>query len=185
MSLDLTRAIGLGLRQIRQVGIGGALASMSKHNLWFALLEGSTFQERFRSLVSGTLVGEDKYGNKYYEEPGVQAGRHRWVSRTRPFRCLTRRRASCVASTCTAFPLTTSAARVRHMCPREVSRTLNDACGRSTRAGTLSTRKGKSQLNEFRNAIIVKEEEPNNPTTKTTPRPSPNETPKRNQLMRV
>ena len=80
MSLDLTRAIGLGLRQIRQVGIGGALASMSKHNLWFALLEGSTFQERFRSLVSGTLVGEDKYGNKYYEEPGVQSGRHRWVS---------------------------------------------------------------------------------------------------------
>lgn len=31
------------------------------------------------SLRPGTLVGTDKYGNKYYENPKYFYGRNRWV----------------------------------------------------------------------------------------------------------
>lgn len=34
---------------------------------------------RFDDLKIGTLVGADKYGNKYYENPYYFYGRNRWV----------------------------------------------------------------------------------------------------------
>lgn len=34
---------------------------------------------RMETFRSGRLVGEDKYGNKYYEDPTRFFGRHRWV----------------------------------------------------------------------------------------------------------
>lgn len=33
-------------------------------------------------IKSGTLVGADKYGNKYYEDPSQFYGRNRWVEYT-------------------------------------------------------------------------------------------------------
>ena len=30
-------------------------------------------------IKAGTLVGADKYGNKYYEDPAMFYGRNRWV----------------------------------------------------------------------------------------------------------
>lgn len=37
---------------------------------------------RFDDLKTGTLVGTDKYGNKYYENPYYFYGRNRWVEYT-------------------------------------------------------------------------------------------------------
>ncbi|KFR15085.1 NADH dehydrogenase [ubiquinone] 1 alpha subcomplex subunit 12, partial [Opisthocomus hoazin] len=37
---------------------------------------------RVNDLKTGTLVGIDKYGNKYYEDRRNFFGRHRWVSYT-------------------------------------------------------------------------------------------------------
>lgn len=34
---------------------------------------------RLRDLRAGTVVGEDHYGNKYYENKEYFFGRHRWV----------------------------------------------------------------------------------------------------------
>ncbi|XP_051173415.1 probable NADH dehydrogenase [ubiquinone] 1 alpha subcomplex subunit 12 [Leptopilina boulardi] len=34
---------------------------------------------RIDDLPIGTLIGEDKYGNKYYENPAYFYGRNRWV----------------------------------------------------------------------------------------------------------
>ncbi|KAK7824915.1 hypothetical protein U0070_014121 [Myodes glareolus] len=34
---------------------------------------------RANDIRVGTLVGEDKYGNKYYEDNKQFFGRHRWV----------------------------------------------------------------------------------------------------------
>jgi NADH:ubiquinone oxidoreductase subunit len=34
---------------------------------------------RMENFKAGRLVGEDKYGNKYYEDPTYFFGRHRWV----------------------------------------------------------------------------------------------------------
>ncbi|XP_071961084.1 NADH dehydrogenase [ubiquinone] 1 alpha subcomplex subunit 12-like [Antedon mediterranea] len=38
---------------------------------------------RGEDLRIGTLVGEDQFGNKYYESDRYFVGRHRWVSYTR------------------------------------------------------------------------------------------------------
>ncbi|XP_033112534.1 NADH dehydrogenase [ubiquinone] 1 alpha subcomplex subunit 12-like, partial [Anneissia japonica] len=43
----------------------------------------SVFYNRGEDLRIGTLVGEDQFGNKYYESDRYFIGRHRWVSYTR------------------------------------------------------------------------------------------------------
>lgn len=37
---------------------------------------------RMDDMKAGTLVGADKYGNKYYENPAQFYGRNRWVEYT-------------------------------------------------------------------------------------------------------
>lgn len=37
------------------------------------------FTFRMDEMKAGTLVGADKYGNKYYEDPSQFYGRNRWV----------------------------------------------------------------------------------------------------------
>lgn len=40
------------------------------------------FSFSFDEIKAGTLVGVDKYGNKYFEDPTLFYGRNRWVEYT-------------------------------------------------------------------------------------------------------
>ncbi|XXG43825.1 hypothetical protein AAC387_Pa01g3776 [Persea americana] len=67
------------LRAIREKGIGGVLKELKEEGFPIALLDGNLMQTKIHN-IGATLVGVDKFGNKYYEKLGnTQYGRHRWV----------------------------------------------------------------------------------------------------------
>ncbi|KAL3161400.1 hypothetical protein ABBQ32_010290 [Trebouxia sp. C0010 RCD-2024] len=46
---------------------------------WRAALDGTVAETTLIHGPTGTFVGEDELGNRYYENKDNQAGRHRWV----------------------------------------------------------------------------------------------------------
>ncbi|XP_027711630.1 NADH dehydrogenase [ubiquinone] 1 alpha subcomplex subunit 12 isoform X2 [Vombatus ursinus] len=62
--MEYLRVLGRGFAQVR--GHGGVFGYLRQ-------------LFRVNDVKVGTLVGEDKYGNKYYEDNKQFFGRHRWV----------------------------------------------------------------------------------------------------------
>lgn len=46
---------------------------------WKALIDGNVAETTIIHSPGSTLIGADRSGNKYYERPAGQFGRHRWV----------------------------------------------------------------------------------------------------------
>ncbi|KMZ62067.1 putative NADH dehydrogenase [ubiquinone] 1 alpha subcomplex subunit12 [Zostera marina] len=66
------------LKTIQDKGIGGFLKEIKSQGYPGALLDGNLIQTKIHN-IGGTVVGIDKFGNKYYENLNTQYGRHRWV----------------------------------------------------------------------------------------------------------
>ena len=46
---------------------------------FFTWWNSQTFGTQFTIWRDGVFVGEDEFGNKYFENTAYQSGRHRWV----------------------------------------------------------------------------------------------------------
>eukprot|EP00271_Cylindrocystis_brebissonii_P012289 TRINITY_DN30579_c0_g1_i1.p1 TRINITY_DN30579_c0_g1~~TRINITY_DN30579_c0_g1_i1.p1 ORF type:complete len:164 (+),score=44.16 TRINITY_DN30579_c0_g1_i1:131-622(+) len=66
------------LTSLRQNGLLGSVKKAHQEGFWWSLLDGNLFHQKMRE-AEGKLVGEDSFGNKYYENMEAQVGRHRWV----------------------------------------------------------------------------------------------------------
>uniref|UniRef100_A0A1D1YW74 NADH dehydrogenase [ubiquinone] 1 alpha subcomplex subunit 12 n=1 Tax=Anthurium amnicola TaxID=1678845 RepID=A0A1D1YW74_9ARAE len=67
------------LRAIREKGIRGVLREMKEEGYLRCLPDGNLLKTKIHN-IGATLVGVDKFGNKYYEKlEDTQFGRHRWV----------------------------------------------------------------------------------------------------------
>ncbi|KAM7272270.1 hypothetical protein ACFE04_026933 [Oxalis oulophora] len=67
------------LKLIKEKGFGGFLRELREEGFLKALPDGNLLQTKIHN-IGATLVGVDKFGNKYYEKLGdTQSGRHRWV----------------------------------------------------------------------------------------------------------
>ncbi|KAK4789392.1 hypothetical protein SAY86_020711 [Trapa natans] len=66
------------LKAIKEKGFGNFLRELKEEGYTKCLLDGNLLQTKIHNMC-GTVVGVDKFGNKYYENTTVQYGRHRWV----------------------------------------------------------------------------------------------------------
>lgn len=67
------------LNSIREKGLGTFLRELKAEGFLRCLPDGNILQTKIHN-IGATLVGVDKFGNKYYEKLGeTQYGRHRWV----------------------------------------------------------------------------------------------------------
>ncbi|KAG6510530.1 probable NADH dehydrogenase [ubiquinone] 1 alpha subcomplex subunit 12 [Zingiber officinale] len=66
------------LSTIKEKGVGGFIKHLRDEGYTKCLLDGNLLQTKLHN-IGATLVGVDKFGNKYYEDLTVQHGRHRWV----------------------------------------------------------------------------------------------------------
>ncbi|KAI3411302.1 NADH dehydrogenase [ubiquinone] 1 alpha subcomplex subunit 12 [Psidium guajava] len=67
------------LKGIKERGLGNFLRELKGEGYLNCLADGNLLQTKIHN-IGATLVGVDKYGNKYYEKLGeTQHGRHRWV----------------------------------------------------------------------------------------------------------
>eukprot|EP00898_Chlorokybus_atmophyticus_P000247 jgi/Chlat1/1222/Chrsp115S01682 len=63
---------------VREHGVRKAVQQAVANGFLTQLADGNLLQIRLRH-GEGKQVGEDGFGNKYYEKTGSQYGRHRWV----------------------------------------------------------------------------------------------------------
>ncbi|CAI8608314.1 unnamed protein product [Vicia faba] len=64
---------------VREKGLGGFFRYLKDEGYRRCLPDGNLLQTKIHN-IGATLVGVDKYGNKYYEKTeNTQYGRHRWV----------------------------------------------------------------------------------------------------------
>uniref|UniRef100_A0A8N4IG78 NADH dehydrogenase [ubiquinone] 1 alpha subcomplex subunit 12 n=1 Tax=Elaeis guineensis var. tenera TaxID=51953 RepID=A0A8N4IG78_ELAGV len=69
----MASVIGGVFKTVREKGIGNFVRHLREEGYTKCLLDGNLF-------IGATLVGVDKFGNKYYEKlQDTQHGRHRWV----------------------------------------------------------------------------------------------------------
>ncbi|CAN6311729.1 unnamed protein product, partial [Urochloa humidicola] len=67
------------LRGIKEKGLANFFREIREEGYLNALLDGNLMQTKIHN-IGATLVGVDKFGNKYYEKlHDTQYGRHRWV----------------------------------------------------------------------------------------------------------
>ncbi|CAL4932520.1 unnamed protein product [Urochloa decumbens] len=67
------------LSGIKEKGLTNFLRYVREEGYFNALLDGNLMQTKIHN-IGATLVGVDKFGNKYYEKlHDTQYGRHRWV----------------------------------------------------------------------------------------------------------
>ncbi|RLN43131.1 putative NADH dehydrogenase [Panicum miliaceum] len=67
------------LRGIKEKGLANFLREAREEGYLNCLLDGNLLQTKIHN-IGATLVGVDKFGNKYYEKlHDTQYGRHRWV----------------------------------------------------------------------------------------------------------
>ncbi|KAL6642611.1 hypothetical protein ACP70R_020792 [Stipagrostis hirtigluma subsp. patula] len=67
------------LRGIKEKGLTNFLRDARDEGYFKCLLDGNLLQTKIHN-IGATLVGVDKFGNKYYEKlHDTQYGRHRWV----------------------------------------------------------------------------------------------------------
>ncbi|KAL0720025.1 hypothetical protein Bca4012_069349 [Brassica carinata] len=67
------------LEAVREKGLGGFLRMIREEGFLRCLPDGNLLQTKIHN-IGATLVGVDKFGNKYYQKLGdTQYGRHRWV----------------------------------------------------------------------------------------------------------
>eukprot|EP00252_Welwitschia_mirabilis_P017704 TRINITY_DN39235_c0_g1_i1.p1 TRINITY_DN39235_c0_g1~~TRINITY_DN39235_c0_g1_i1.p1 ORF type:complete len:164 (-),score=28.80 TRINITY_DN39235_c0_g1_i1:157-648(-) len=67
------------LKTVREKGISNALKEMKQEGYLKCILDGNLLATKLHN-IGATLVGVDKFGNKYYEKlENTQFGRHRWV----------------------------------------------------------------------------------------------------------
>ncbi|CAN0887783.1 Probable NADH dehydrogenase [ubiquinone] 1 alpha subcomplex subunit 12 [Linum grandiflorum] len=67
------------VNSIKEKGIGGFLREVRSEGYLKCILDGNLLQTKIHN-IGATVVGVDKFGNKYYEKLGdTQYGRHRWV----------------------------------------------------------------------------------------------------------
>ncbi|KAK4740658.1 hypothetical protein SAY87_024246 [Trapa incisa] len=66
------------LKAIKEKGFGNFLRELKEEGYTKCLLDGNLLQTKIHNMC-GTVVGVDKFGNKYYENTTVQYGQHRWV----------------------------------------------------------------------------------------------------------
>ncbi|KAH9727977.1 hypothetical protein WN944_016287 [Citrus x changshan-huyou] len=71
-------AMKSALKSIRERGLGSFLRELKEEGFLRALLDGNLMQTKLHNR-GATLVGVDKFGNKYYQKLDEQFGRHRWV----------------------------------------------------------------------------------------------------------
>ncbi|KAF3683702.1 putative NADH dehydrogenase [ubiquinone] 1 alpha subcomplex subunit 12, partial [Capsicum annuum] len=66
-------------QSIKEKGIGNFVRELKQEGYLRCLPDGNLLQTKIHN-IGATLVGVDKFGNKYYEKLGdTQSGRHRWV----------------------------------------------------------------------------------------------------------
>ncbi|CAN4089395.1 unnamed protein product [Withania somnifera] len=66
-------------QSIKEKGIGNFVKELRQEGYLRCLPDGNLLQTKIHN-IGATLVGVDKFGNKYYEKLGdTQSGRHRWV----------------------------------------------------------------------------------------------------------
>ncbi|KAG6579672.1 putative NADH dehydrogenase [ubiquinone] 1 alpha subcomplex subunit 12, partial [Cucurbita argyrosperma subsp. sororia] len=68
------------LKSIKDKGIGTFLRDLKEEGYLKCLPDGNLLQTKIHN-IGATLVGVDKFGNKYYQklDEQTQYGRHRWV----------------------------------------------------------------------------------------------------------
>ncbi|EOY33161.1 NADH dehydrogenase 1 alpha subcomplex subunit 12 isoform 1 [Theobroma cacao] len=67
------------LQAIREKGLRTFLRELKEDGYTKCIFDGNLLQTKIHN-IGATLVGVDKFGNKYYEKLGdTQCGRHRWV----------------------------------------------------------------------------------------------------------
>ncbi|KAL1316901.1 hypothetical protein HN51_069025 [Arachis hypogaea] len=67
------------MKSIREKGFGAFLRELKDEGYLRCLPDGNLLQTKIHN-IGATLVGVDKFGNKYYEKlEDTQYGRHRWV----------------------------------------------------------------------------------------------------------
>ncbi|KAL5568220.1 hypothetical protein UlMin_024795 [Ulmus minor] len=67
------------LKAIKEKGVGNFLRDLREDGYLKCLPDGNLLQTKIHN-IGATLVGVDKFGNKYYQKlEGMQYGRHRWV----------------------------------------------------------------------------------------------------------
>ncbi|RHN38834.1 putative NADH:ubiquinone reductase (H(+)-translocating) [Medicago truncatula] len=67
------------LNTVKEKGLGGFFRHLKDEGYLRCLPDGNLLQTKIHN-IGATLVGVDKYGNKYYEKTeNTQYGRHRWV----------------------------------------------------------------------------------------------------------
>jgi len=67
------------LRGIKEKGLANFLRDAREEGYLNCILDGNLLQTKIHN-IGATLVGVDKFGNKYYEKlQDTQHGRHRWV----------------------------------------------------------------------------------------------------------
>ncbi|MED6218046.1 hypothetical protein PIB30_023428 [Stylosanthes scabra] len=67
------------MKSIREKGFGAFLRELKDEGYLRCLPDGNLLQTKIHN-IGATLVGVDKFGNKYYEKlENMQCGRHRWV----------------------------------------------------------------------------------------------------------
>ncbi|XP_031248581.1 probable NADH dehydrogenase [ubiquinone] 1 alpha subcomplex subunit 12 [Pistacia vera] len=66
-------------KSVKVRGLGTFLRDLKETGFLNVLFDGNLLQTKIHN-IGATLVGVDKFGNKYYEKYGdTQHGRHRWV----------------------------------------------------------------------------------------------------------
>lgn len=67
------------LKGIREKGLLNFAKELKQEGFLYCIFDGNLLQTKIHN-IGATLVGVDKFGNKYYEKLGdTQYGRHRWV----------------------------------------------------------------------------------------------------------
>ncbi|KAI5657411.1 hypothetical protein M9H77_26204 [Catharanthus roseus] len=67
------------LRSIKEKGLGNFARELRDEGYLNCIFDGNLLQTKIHN-IGATIVGVDKFGNKYYEKLGdTQYGRHRWV----------------------------------------------------------------------------------------------------------
>ncbi|CAM8992164.1 hypothetical protein QQ045_006599 [Rhodiola kirilowii] len=75
----MTAVVKGALKLIKEKGLGGFWREIKNEGYLRCLPDGNLLQTKIHN-IGATVVGVDKFGNKYYEKlEGVQYGRHRWV----------------------------------------------------------------------------------------------------------
>ncbi|KAG8483563.1 hypothetical protein CXB51_023485 [Gossypium anomalum] len=74
-----TTVVKSALQAIRERGLRTFLRELKDDGFTKCFFDGNLLQTKIHN-IGATVVGVDKFGNKYYEKLGdTQAGRHRWV----------------------------------------------------------------------------------------------------------